>query len=758
MQKLITLLTVLFLAPAAWAQSPSNTQGPIQYSANCAQSLRYGSMQVCYDTTQQSWFYWNYTANGGQGAFTASPISAGGVPVSNVGCPTAAKNAESEGCPEGAISPAAGTFTQLNSSSGALNGSLGQTTAQPATITNLTADGDLSLTGTQTNGADQINHASVNGEVNIQTYGAVGGGTSGQDNTTDIQDAINAVPTGGSLLIPAASSCYLFTNLTIPHAIHIRGQGWNNGVWGETFGSGNITTWKGSVLCSNITTGRAIDYKANEDGGDLRDFAVVGSGTNGSSATISSCTDSSGVASCTTTAPHGFSAGEPVFISGNSIGAYNGVVYLVTASGSSLTYSIRNESTGLSTGTGGTIQSTSAGLSIGDLSASAYTTGVSSYHVGVGNFGIGWSFYTQNGRFFHPATNGNAYDGYYSEVNSNENVFTGITAAGGQHINIDWPNGAGSDLFNGGDLETTILNDTTSSEIYTASANSVQFDNLYLEEFNTNTYTGDCIYIDTGNNAISATLINVHVSCGTGADSSLRNAGANTTVIGGQYGTILQDTQAAGARQLNLLGAGYVTLTNNGAAEYITIAGPGTGGFPGYFEGTSVNLNGTTSGTAQIVPPAVAGTPTLTLPTTSGTFVTSTRGQAAVWAGASAGNAQGATDYLQFGSLGSTAAQGTQATAVNAWPFAGTASNLRCHNATAADNSTGITYTIYGGSAGTTASSVTCSTNTSGSTTSCSDTTDTFTVAAGDLLNIKIVNANSSAANGVTSCSFLVNG
>lgn len=124
---------------------------------------------------------------------------------------------------------------------------------------------------------------------------------------------------------------------------------------------------------------------------------------------------------------------------------------------------------------------------------------------------------------------------------------------------------------------------------------------------------------------------------------------------------------------------------------------------------------------------------------------------------ASAGNAQGATDYLEAGSLGSTVAQATQATALTVAPVAGTAANLSCRNATATDNSTGITYTVYGGSLGSTAEALTCTDNTgTASANKCSDTTDTFQVAAGDLISIKVVNGNSAAANGVTECSFTV--
>lgn len=128
-----------------------------------------------------------------------------------------------------------------------------------------------------------------------------------------------------------------------------------------------------------------------------------------------------------------------------------------------------------------------------------------------------------------------------------------------------------------------------------------------------------------------------------------------------------------------------------------------------------------------------------------------------VWSGGSATIAQGATDYIAFGAQKTTAAQGTQATAAMVWPFNATAYDLYCTEATAADNSTGNTFTVNGGTSGTTAESLTCAmSTTTASTTSCHDTTHSFSITAGDLLNIAVVNGNSAAATGVVSCSFLV--
>lgn len=132
-------------------------------------------------------------------------------------------------------------------------------------------------------------------------------------------------------------------------------------------------------------------------------------------------------------------------------------------------------------------------------------------------------------------------------------------------------------------------------------------------------------------------------------------------------------------------------------------------------------------------------------------------GNTSVWSGGSATITQGSTDYIAFGAQKTTAAQGTQATASNVWPFKGTGYDLYCTEATAADNSTGNTFTVNGGTGGTTAEALTCTMSTAtASTTTCNDTTHTFPINAGDLLNISVVNGNSAAATGVVSCSFLV--
>lgn len=126
-----------------------------------------------------------------------------------------------------------------------------------------------------------------------------------------------------------------------------------------------------------------------------------------------------------------------------------------------------------------------------------------------------------------------------------------------------------------------------------------------------------------------------------------------------------------------------------------------------------------------------------------------------VWAGASATIASSGTDYISFGQGAYVAVNATAANAYTAWPVAGTASNLQCFVTTAAQAG-GVVYTVYGGSAGTSAETLTC-TMTNVTTPVCSDTTHTFAVAAADKLSIKVVNSNAANATGVTSCSFVVN-
>ncbi len=71
-------------------------------------------------------------------------------------------------------------------------------------------------------------------------------------------------------------------------------------------------------------------------------------------ATISSCTRTSGVVTCTTTAAHNLSPNSFIELSGTGSGSYNGTATLSTASGSTFTYNqlgLPNDSTGISAGT-----------------------------------------------------------------------------------------------------------------------------------------------------------------------------------------------------------------------------------------------------------------------------------------------------------------------------------------------------------------------------------------------------------------------
>ena len=84
------------------------------------------------------------------------------------------------------------------------------------TLTNaggLTSTGPTSITGTQTNGADQISRVNVNGVVNVMTYGAIGdctpnGSTTGcTDNAAAIQAAINdAFTEGKAVFFPVGAT------------------------------------------------------------------------------------------------------------------------------------------------------------------------------------------------------------------------------------------------------------------------------------------------------------------------------------------------------------------------------------------------------------------------------------------------------------------------------------------------------------------------------------------------------------------------
>src|SRR5215469_2019452 len=88
MRKLLAALIFLLFVPIVSHEQAYNgqgTQGPIQYHPNCAQALRYGTLSVCYDTTLNAWYFWNYKARSGKGAFTPISPSNGAIDVASLG-------------------------------------------------------------------------------------------------------------------------------------------------------------------------------------------------------------------------------------------------------------------------------------------------------------------------------------------------------------------------------------------------------------------------------------------------------------------------------------------------------------------------------------------------------------------------------------------------------------------------------------------------------------------------------------------------
>lgn len=111
-------------------------------------------MAVCYDTTQNGWYYWSYQARAGKGAFIASNVSP----------------------------------------------------------TQLIGTGPFQWNGSSTNGSSFMTGVCVNGVCPVEAFGAVGDGVTPDD--AAIAAAIAAVPAGGTVLFQAGHR-YLLANNTL---------------------------------------------------------------------------------------------------------------------------------------------------------------------------------------------------------------------------------------------------------------------------------------------------------------------------------------------------------------------------------------------------------------------------------------------------------------------------------------------------------------------------------------------------------------
>jgi hypothetical protein len=110
--------------------------------------------------------------------------------------------------------------------------------------------------------------------------GALVVGDSATDNTTGIQNAINACPEGGTVVFPAASGHYLFTTLTISKGITLAGQGWFTSTK-EVFGTAAyLTEPLGSILRSTSTGSvNAITSTTLGKNPVFKDIALIGPGS-----------------------------------------------------------------------------------------------------------------------------------------------------------------------------------------------------------------------------------------------------------------------------------------------------------------------------------------------------------------------------------------------------------------------------------------------------------------------------------------------
>ena len=119
---------------------------------------------------------------------------------------------------------------------------------QAALVTNLTANGAISITGNQTNGTDSISHVNLNGVIDPRTYGAK------CDGTTDDTNAITSAATaaiGGVLAIPPNHKC-LMTSWTLNslHDLIIDGGNTSGGQYGAL-----VITAPDTAACSTSAGG-----------------------------------------------------------------------------------------------------------------------------------------------------------------------------------------------------------------------------------------------------------------------------------------------------------------------------------------------------------------------------------------------------------------------------------------------------------------------------------------------------------------------
>jgi hypothetical protein len=455
-------------------------------------------------------------------------------------------------------------------------------------------------------------------------YGTCAGGN-GTSGATDCTASINAVVAaanpGQTIIVPSLPSgeCYKYSTVAITKPVWLVGQGWAHEDWGAYFAQGGYSVAndaQGAWFCTSTPQGRSFVFAPNgtvgqAGGAGIANLGFFGPGANGTPATISSCTESSNIATCTTTAANTINADDEVFISGNSVSGYNGVATVASVpNNTTFTFEVRQDLSGLGTGTGGTATPLSVGASFGDLygSSNSYASGITVRNVGITNFGNCVSVHAQNSKFDFLQVDGCYADGLYNDStqgsSSNNDLFSRFTAAGRNHMNIDWANPSQADQWIAFDLENPAYSDATARSIYCSNCNEAVFQSGYIEDNQSGQYGGtDDVQIDTGYNSIGATLLNLHIS-GSATSNSIHVTGAaHTTVIGGQMSSILLDSNISYA---NLIYPDATTITDNSAGtgtncsnilyENGTVGGTCVAAFTKQFTmtgGTTIKTDGT---------------------------------------------------------------------------------------------------------------------------------------------------------------------
>jgi hypothetical protein len=307
------------------------------------------------------------------------------------------------------------------------------------------------------------------------------------DDTAAFIAAVNATPPGSALIIPTARACFRITApLVITKAIGIRGEGWASDSWGMRFG----------------------------EAGFLAHF-------HGS---VLCSTVTSGVALKIATPAAGLHFADFAVIG---------------------------------TGTG-----TATGISFGDDRAAQYLNQGTVTNVVAGNFGNGITIFSQNSAYYGLKAEGAApagvlpvgagiYFGTNPAGTPNANHLSGLVVAGGNRVDL-YVTGQSNDIT-GFDLENPAPDDPTSVSLELYNCNECSASTGYIESGAGQNYTGESVLVtgpEGSNNAIGATLTNLHIST-TAAFNSLHIGWAtHTTVIGGQMGRIVLEPNSCPANLL----------------------------------------------------------------------------------------------------------------------------------------------------------------------------------------------------------------